>query len=103
MSRAFYTMPVPQQSAFRAAVAAVRDSYPGTTQQEAAFLVLDVDRLTVERTHTLELHARVAERLALTPEADRAGIEAALFGGGAPVVERKPKPAGSPAGMSAWG
>lgn len=81
MTRAFYTMPRPQQSAFRAAVAAVRDSHPRTTSAERAFLALDMDRTTVERTHTLELHARVAERLALTPEADRAGIEAALFKG----------------------
>ncbi|AMB45048.1 hypothetical protein [Methylobacterium sp. AMS5] len=80
MTRAFYTMPAPHRTAFRAAVAAVRDSHPGTTPAEAAFLALDVDRPTIERTHTLELHARVAEQLALTPQADRAGIEAALFG-----------------------
>lgn len=84
MTRAFYAMPPSQRSAFRTAVAAVRDSHAGTIPAEQAFLALDVDRRTIERTHTQELHARVAERLALTPEADRAGIEAALFGGDRP-------------------
>ncbi|QDI79118.1 hypothetical protein E8E01_01050 [Methylorubrum populi] len=102
MTRAFYTMSRPRQSAFRAAVASVRDSHPGTTSAERAFLALDVDRSTVERTHTLELHARVVERLALTPEADREAIEAALFGRGVPAEETTPAGSGVPAVGSFW-
>ena len=102
MTRAFYTMPRPQQSAFRAAVASVRDSHPGTTAVEQAFLALDVDRRTIERTHTQELHARVVERLALMPEADREAIEAALFGRAAPEVRKAPAGSGVPAVASFW-
>ncbi|SFM03135.1 hypothetical protein [Methylorubrum salsuginis] len=102
MTRAFYAMPRLQQTAFRRAVAAVRDSHPGTTSAERAFLALDVDRRTIERTHTLELHARIAERLALTPEADRAGIEAALFGKAAHTAEATPAGTGLPVVASFW-
>lgn len=89
--------------AFRRAVASVRDSHPGTTSAERAFLALDVDRRTIERTHTLELHARVVERLALTSEADREAIEAVLFGGTAREVRKAPAGTGMPAVASFWG
>lgn len=81
MSRAFYALSRPQQLAFRAAVSVVRDSKPGDTMEEAAFSLLDIKRHEIERTHTLDLHALVADRLALSPEADRNLVEPALFGG----------------------
>lgn len=103
MTQAFYTMPAPHRTAFRDAVASVRDSHPGTASAEQAFLALDVDRQTVERTHTLELHARVADRLALTPEADREAIKAVLFGEAVPDVKKAPAGTGTPAVASFWG
>lgn len=81
MRRAFYALPRAAQIASRAAVSHVRHGWNGTPIQEAAFDALDIDLVTIERTHKLDIYDRVAERLALTPEADRAPIEAALFGG----------------------
>lgn len=84
MSESVYRLPIAQRAAFRRAIADVRDGHPTTTPAEAAFLALEIERPAIERTHTTELHARVADRLALTPEADRTSIEAALFGGALP-------------------
>lgn len=78
MTRAFYALTRQQQVAFRNAVGAARD---GDGMERAAFRTLDIDRATVERTHTHGLHALVTERLALTPEADRNLVEPVLFGG----------------------
>jgi hypothetical protein len=84
VTRAFYALGRPQQSAFRLAVAAVRDSHPGITPQEVAFASLEIERPAIERTHTLCLYDRVEDLLALTPKADRSLIEDALFGGARP-------------------
>ncbi|SFM41124.1 hypothetical protein [Methylobacterium pseudosasicola] len=81
MTQAFYAMLLARRVAFRNAVGAVRHGRSPT--QEFAFNLLDVDRETIERTHTLQLHALVADRLALTPEPGRAPIERVLFGGSA--------------------
>ncbi len=80
MRRAFYERPVPQQQAFRRAVARHRGWAP-SRPEDRAWLQLGVTEQEVDRTHTLDLYDRVADRLALTPEADRASIEVALFGG----------------------
>ena len=79
MTRAFYALSRNQQSAFRAAVARSRDWRP-LPAEDQAWLQLGFEGREVDLTHTLDLYDRVADRLALTPEADRAGIEAALFG-----------------------
>lgn len=81
MSRAFYAALSPdRQRAFRSAVAETRDGRAPEALLQA-WAALDIGADVIDRRVTVVLYETVADRLALVPDAERAPIEAALFGG----------------------
>lgn len=83
MRHAFYALPLQRQKAFRWAISMTRDGR-ASDRVEQAWADLDILGAVVDRTHTLDLYDRVADRLALTPKGERVAIEAALFKGALP-------------------
>lgn len=81
MSRAFYTaLTREQQHAFRRAVTDMREGRASDAVREA-FAALDIGADRIDLQVTIVTYEQVEERLALHPEAERAPIAAALFGG----------------------